>query len=104
MAETTKRKLTLEWICRIGITINLYYIVSGYIVYFQTKHQLITPLIPRSTLYDITDHLMKASLIVSVCFLAGLWFYFFRKRVAAIVLLTASPVLYEIFSRMLITM
>lgn len=96
MPEISNREKTSEWVCRILITLDLYLAVSGYIAFFQTKYQLITPLIPRSTLYEISEIYMKAGLFTGIGLLAGLWFYFFRKRIIAIILLCLAAFSYEI--------
>lgn len=96
MLEKTKREARLDWIYRVVFTINLLVVVGGYISYFQAKHQLISPLIPRSILYDITDQYMKASLVSSGLMLAGFWLYSFQKRIAAIVLSILSIAAFEI--------
>lgn len=84
-----------EWICRGLITLDLYLVASGYISFFQTKHQLLTPLIPHSILYDVADNYMKASLITIPGLIVGLWFYFFRKRIVAIVFLCIAALSYQ---------
>lgn len=50
-AEKTERQI--EWMCRLLMTIDVPVISAGYLSYFQTKHQLISPLIPKTTVYDI---------------------------------------------------
>jgi hypothetical protein len=96
MPEISKREKQLDWVCRILITIDLYITVSGYISYFQTKRQLVSPLIPKSTLYDISEIYMKAGLITGIGLMAGLWLYFFKKRIAAIILLCLAMFSYEL--------
>jgi len=95
MAEISRDK-QLEWGCRILITLDLYFVAAGYILYFQTNYQLVSPLIPRSTLYDITDTIMKASLIATVGLLGGLWFYFFGKKLVAFILFSLTAIIYEL--------
>jgi hypothetical protein len=89
---TAKGENQLDWACRILITIDLLLIVSGYIFYLQTKQQLISPLIPKSTVYQIVNdsHIFEISLIVAIPYLAGLWFYFYKKRVVAIILFSLA--------------
>jgi hypothetical protein len=96
MAEISKGEKQLDWVCRILISLDLYLTVSGYISFFQTKYQLTSPLIPRSTSYDISEIYMKAGLFTGIGLLAGLWFYFFQKRIIAIILLCLAAFSYEI--------
>jgi hypothetical protein len=39
---------------------------------------------------------MKAGVVTSIGLFAGLWFYFFRKRIVAIILLSLAAFSYEI--------
>ena len=88
----------LVWICRILMTLDVIIICAGYVSWFQAKQQLVSPLIPRSTIYSILadsgENSFKISLLAAVVFLAGLWFYSFKKIRAAIVLFTAVVVIY----------
>lgn len=97
MTEISKKEKQIEWACRVLITLEVFVIIAGYIAYFQTKYQLVSPLIPHSILYEITDTYMKASLIASAGFLAGLWFYSFKKKTIALILFILSVLSYEIF-------
>ena len=98
MAEISKREKQLEWACRLLMTADVIVILSGYLSWFQTKYQLVTPLIPRSTIYEIFndagDIHFKVSIIAALIFLSGLWFYFFKKKILAIVLFSATIVLF----------
>jgi hypothetical protein len=100
MPEISKKENQLQWICRILISINVLLIIGGYISFFQTKHQLDSPLIPRSTVYQIfadTDNMiMKASIISAGIFLAGFWFYSFNKKKTAIILFSACIISFKL--------
>ena len=95
MTELPKREMQIEWICRILITIDVFVVMVGYLSYFQAKHQLISPLIPTSTLSQILldSHIMEISCISAIPFLAGLWFYSFKRKVVAIILFSLTIVL-----------
>jgi hypothetical protein len=96
MTGISKGETTMEWICRALITIDLCFVIGGYISFFQTKRQLATPLIPHSFLYEVAETPMKAALITAIGLGAGLWFYFFRRRVIAIVLFGAAALSYQL--------
>jgi hypothetical protein len=98
MPEISKREKRLEWACRIALSVNVFVIVSSYVAYFQARYQLDSPLIPPSTVHEITDAYMKSSLVVSGLFLIGLWFYFLKKRVVAIIILVFA-VLFFVYLR-----
>lgn len=89
-------ELKFEWTCRILLTLTLLRAASGYVVFIQTRYQLISPVIPQSMIYEISKPYMFASLITSVVFLSALWFYFFRKRITTIVLCIVAIIGYEL--------
>ena len=100
MTEISKKENQLQWACRILITVNVLLIIGGYISFFQTKYQLDSPLIPRSTVYQIfadsDNMIMKASIISAGIFLAGFWFYSFNKKKIAIILFSACIICFKL--------
>ena len=100
MAEMSNKQKQLDWICRILITANVLAIVSGYISLHLGQQQLISPLIPESTLYhilkDSNNYTMKSSLVLAFTFLTGLWFYTFKKKKSAILFFSATILLFYI--------
>jgi hypothetical protein len=90
MSEISKREKQTDWACRILVTIGLLTVIAGYIVYLQTKYQLQSPLIPPGTAYEIVEPYIKASLVSSGLFLAGLWFYSFKRKIIAIIFFSLS--------------
>jgi len=91
----------IEWICRVLMTLDLFTVTAGYISYFKAKHQLASPLIPitlvSKVLFDNNFIYMRASLICGGLFLAGLWFYTFKKKIPAIVLFILAIIFYKLF-------
>jgi hypothetical protein len=100
MTGILRREKQIEWACRILMTVDLLVISAGYISFFQAKNQLMSPLIPKSTisqiLYDSNDIVMKASLISGGLFLTGLWFYSFKKKVVALILFSLAAIAWKI--------
>lgn len=100
MAEISKREKQLDWACRILITVDIFVIVAGYFDFFQTQRQLVTPLIPRDTVYKIliltNNSIMKASLFSAGLFLAGLWLYSFKKKIPAIILFVLAALSFKL--------
>jgi len=85
MAESKKDK-RIEWICRVMLTLQLLLVVKGYVVFLQTKYQLVSPLIPESIIYDVSNPHIISSLISSGFMLSSLWLYFINKKIASIVI------------------
>ena len=82
------------------MTIDVFVIIAAYLWYFQTKQQLTSPLIPKSTVYQVMsdggDVEMTVSLILAVPFVAGLWLYSFKKKVPAIILFGLTAISYKL--------
>ena len=99
MNETRKNEKVLDWICRGLMTLNIFAICGTYISYFQVKQQLVSPLIPQSTiaeiLFDTYNLTARAALVCGALFLIGLWFYSFKRKIVSIILFGLSVVLYK---------
>src|SRR3569832_2510578 len=99
MPETSKRENQISWACRILITFDMLENLAGYISFFNTKNQLVSPLIPNSTVYQIFadggDSIMKSSMISAAIFIVGLWFYSFNKKILAIAFFAAAPICFK---------
>jgi len=81
-----KKDKRIEWVCRVLLTLQLIFVIRGYIVFIQTKYQLISPLIPQNVIYDISQPYITASLITGGFMIVALWLYFLNKKmVSAIV-------------------
>jgi hypothetical protein len=96
MPEISEKPTWKEWACRILITLDLYLIAEGYFSFLLTHHQLISPLIPQSILYDATTIQMKEGVATTVGLAAGIWLYFYKKRIAAIIVLGLAAASWEI--------
>ena len=90
-----KKEKSIEWASRILLTLHLYCIAGGYIAFFQTRQQLVSPLIPESTLYEVTYPYFTASLICLGLFLFSIWFYFLNRKIIVIIISALSILLYQ---------
>ncbi len=101
MDEMIQRENRRQWISRILMTIDIILICAGYITWFQAKRQLISPLIPRSTIYTIMadsgDEIFKVSIVCALIFLGGLWFYSFKKTSIANIFFLAVTIVFLLF-------
>ena len=91
----SKKEKGIEWACRILLTLHLYCIAGGYIAYIQVRQQLISPLIPENTVFQITHPYYTASLICSGLFLFSIWLYFFNRKIIVIIISALSILLYQ---------
>ncbi|MBS1511820.1 MAG: hypothetical protein JST86_13315 [Bacteroidetes bacterium] len=84
----------LEKPCRIILIIHTLLTLAGYIVFIQAQYQLVSPIIPSSTLFEIVKGNMHSSLIVGVALIPSLLFYFFQKRIVTLIISGSSIVFY----------
>jgi hypothetical protein len=94
---SSKKEKTIEIVCRILISLQLILVIRGYIVFLQTKYQLVSPLIPQSAIYEVSYTYVITSLIASACMLVTLWLYFLKKKMAAIIIAAVSLLLAEVW-------
>ena len=78
--------MTIKLTSEILLFLNLLCLLAGYITFFQTEYQLVSDLIPKSVIIDISKPYFKASLIASVIFATSLFFYMRKKYTAAMIL------------------
>ena len=88
----------LEWPCRILIIINCLLSLSGFVAFVQTDYQLVSPLLPSSTVIEIAKHSIYASLPAAVMLIASLCFYFAQKRTMVIILSSLAIISYYILT------
>ena len=95
MFETRDKRI--EWACRILLTLQLVFVIRGYIVFLQADFQLVSPLIPQSIIYDISRPYVITSLISGGFMLVALWLYFINKKLAAAIVLGISLLLSQVW-------
>ena len=84
----------LEWPCRILLVLNCIIALLGYVGFFQANYQLVSPIIPSSTVFLIIKQQMFNSLVTGILFLIALSFYFFQKRIVTVVISSVSILAY----------
>jgi len=94
---TSNKAKRIDWVCRILITLQIILVLRGYIVWLQTKYQLVSPFIPESTLYQISYPYIMTSLISSGFMIVSLWLYFIDKKIPSIVIAGVSLLLSEMW-------
>lgn len=88
----------LELICRALLITHSVCSLSGYISFIQTDYQLVSPLIPSSTVFQIAKQSIFASFLPTVLLIPSLLFYFFQKRMIVIITSTTALVYYFLVS------
>jgi hypothetical protein len=91
--RASRQNLNLKKSAKVSMTILLLYVVAELASVYQTRHELATPLIPESTIWEINKQFIfhaTASAIVSV---AGLILYFFDKYLLVIILVVLTLII-----------
>ena len=88
----------LEWPCRVLLFVNGLVALMGYVGYIQAYHQLVSPIIPPSTVFFIAKQTIMASFPASILLVISLCFYFFQKRVIVIITSSLAIISYYILS------
>ena len=81
-APTAKIK---NW-AKVSLIILLLYVVRQLTSVYQTRYQLISPLIPESTIWEINKQFVFTALVSTIAALIGLILYFFEKHLWVIIL------------------
>lgn len=83
---------------KILLLINSFISILGYIIFLQAEHQLVSPLIPSSTVLQISKHSIVASLPSSILLIISLIFFFLQKKIISIIISSIAIVSYFIFN------
>ena len=100
MAQRSGNQKQVDWVCRVLFTLDIIIVVSGYWRYYQTRRQLVSPLIPKSTVYEIMEDFFPD--YVTACFwaaalcLAGVWLFSFNKKIMAAIFFGLSIIAFKL--------
>lgn len=88
MSEKSNESKWINWSCRVLMVLDMLVVLSGYFIWFSTKNQLVSPLIPKSTVseifLDIADVQFRYAMLAALIFTAGLILYSFEKKFLSI--------------------
>lgn len=99
MEQNQPKTKSKDWICRTLLTLLLIRTLSGYTAIWQADYQLVSPLIPKSMVYEIAFYWIKPCLALGLSLLVSLWLYFLEKKTAMIVVSAVSIIAFEIRMR-----
>ncbi len=81
-----KKQKRLKTGAKIALTILLLNVVGQLAAIYQTRHQLISPLIPESTIWEINKQFVFHAIVSAITSIVGLLLYFFDKYLLVIIL------------------
>lgn len=81
-----KKQKSLKTGAKIALTILLLNVVGQLATVYQTRYQLISPLTPESTIWEINKQFVFHAIVSSIASLIGLLLYFFDKYLLVMIL------------------
>lgn len=84
-----------NWVCRILLIIHFSLCIAGYVDFLGTKDELISPLIPQSTIDLIATPYLYTSICLTASFVLAICLYLFRKKVWTIFISSVSIIMYK---------
>ena len=86
LTQTSRTKINLKIAAKISLVILLLSVVGQLFSVYQTRHQLVSPVIPGSTIWEITKQFIFIALVSAVSSIVGLILYFYEKYLWIIIL------------------
>jgi len=88
--KASKRKDNVKKGAKISLTVLLLYVVGQLAAVFQTKTQLVSPIIPESVIWEINKQFIFTAFVSAIISVVGLILYFFDKYLLVIVIVVLT--------------
>jgi len=88
--KASKRKDNLKKGAKISLTVLLLYVVGQLAAVYQTRYQLVSPIIPESIIWEINKQLIFTAFVSAIISVVGLILYFFDKYLLVIVIVVLT--------------
>lgn len=75
---------------KVSLLILLFSIVAQFISIYQTSYQLVSPLIPQSTIWEISKQFIFTAFVLTISCIIGLVLYFYNKYLWVIILIVLT--------------
>jgi hypothetical protein len=85
-----KKQKQLKTGAKISLIVLLLSAVGQFISIYQTSYQLVSPLIPKSTVWEISKQFIFIAFILTVSCIIGLVLYFYNKYLWVIILVVLT--------------
>ena len=86
IAREHKREDNLKKAAKVALIILLLNVVGQLVAVYQTRYQLVSPLIPESTIREINKQFIFHAIVSAIASIAGLLLYFFDKYLLVIII------------------
>jgi hypothetical protein len=88
--KASKRKDNLKKGAKISLTVLLLYVVGQLATVYQTRYQLVSPIIPESIIWEMNKQFIFTAFVSAIISVFGLILYFFDKYLLVIVLVVLT--------------
>lgn len=88
--KASKRKDNLKKGAKISLTVLLFYVVGQLAAVYQTRYQLVSPIISESAIWEISKQFIFTAFVSAIISVVGLILYFFDKYLLVIVLVVLT--------------
>lgn len=88
--QNNSRKVNLKKGAKVALVVLLLNVVGQLASVYQTRYQLISPLIPESTIWEINKQFIFHAIVSAVVSIAGLLLYFFDKYLLIIIMVALT--------------
>jgi hypothetical protein len=90
ISKTSKRNLNQKKGAKVSMIILLLYIIGELAFVYQTRYQLLSPLIPESTIWEISRQFIFHAIVSAIVSVAALVLYFYDKYLVVIILVVLT--------------
>lgn len=88
--KASKRKDNFKKGAKISLTVLLLYVVGQLATVYQTRSQVVSPIIPESVIWEINKQYIFTAFVSAIISVVGLILYFFDKYLLVIVLVVLT--------------
>jgi len=85
-----KRQKQLKTGAKISLIVLLLSVVAQFISIYQTDYQLVSPVIPKNIVWEISKQFISIAFIMTVSCIIGLLLFFYNKHVWVIILVVLT--------------
>ena len=85
-AQIDRKTKGLKIGAKISLITLVLYIIAQLASTFQTEYQLVSPIIPRSLIWEINKQFVFIALVTSIASLGAMVLYFFERYLMVIIL------------------
>jgi hypothetical protein len=90
LKQTIGTKINLKKTAKISLIVLLLSVVAQFVSIYQTSYQLVSPLIPKSLIWEISKQYIFKAFILTISCIIGLIFYFYDKYLWLIILVVLT--------------